>query len=116
MRPPRGERNGLYTRELLRALQEPGLKLEEVFKRVRQAVRLKTNGRQVPWEASSIEGDFVFRKGDAARTLKTEDSSEGYSFLTATSGWAPPMRVLRESGHLTSFYIDKHEVTINLDE
>lgn len=67
-----GGRNGLYTSELLRALQEPGLKLEEVFKRVRQAVRLKTNGRQVPWDASSIEGDFVFRKGDAARTLKTE--------------------------------------------
>jgi formylglycine-generating enzyme required for sulfatase activity len=52
--------NGLYTGELLRAMREPDLKLEDVFKRVRQAVRQKTKGEQVPWEASSVEGDFIF--------------------------------------------------------
>jgi formylglycine-generating enzyme required for sulfatase activity len=50
----------LYTGELLRAMREPGLRLEDVFKRVRQAVRIRTNGEQVPWEASSVEGDFMF--------------------------------------------------------
>ena len=53
--------NGLYTAELLRAIREPGLTLENVFKRVRQAVRQKTRGEQIPWEASSVEGEFLFR-------------------------------------------------------
>lgn len=52
--------NGLYTGELLRAMREPNLTLESVFKRVRQAVRQRTNGEQVPWEASSVEGEFIF--------------------------------------------------------
>lgn len=53
--------NGLYTQELLFALKTPGLKIEDVFKRVRKQVRIKSNGAQIPWENSSIEGDFYFR-------------------------------------------------------
>jgi uncharacterized caspase-like protein len=54
--------NGLYTEELLRTLREPGLKVEEVFKRVRSGVVQKTNGMQTPWESSSLTGDFVFNQ------------------------------------------------------
>ncbi|HEY0522692.1 MAG TPA: caspase family protein, partial [Stellaceae bacterium] len=54
--------NGLYTEELLRSLREPGLKVEEVFKRVRTGVVQKTNGQQTPWESSSLTGDFVFNQ------------------------------------------------------
>lgn len=52
--------NGLYTAELLRTIRLPGLKIEDVFKRVRQAVQTKTKGSQVPWESSSLTGDFMF--------------------------------------------------------
>ena len=52
--------NSVYTGALVDALRTPGLRVEEVFKRVRQNVRVKTQGKQVPWEASSLEGDFVF--------------------------------------------------------
>jgi formylglycine-generating enzyme required for sulfatase activity len=52
--------NGLYTRELLRALATPGLKVEDVFKQVRVNVSRASNGVQVPWEASSLTGDFYF--------------------------------------------------------
>jgi len=52
--------NGLYTAELLAALTLPDLKAEEVFKRVRVAVTDRTGGAQVPWESSSLTGDFVF--------------------------------------------------------
>lgn len=55
-------RNGVYTEELLKALGVPGLKAEEVFKRVRVNVTRRTKGLQVPWESSSLTGDFVFRQ------------------------------------------------------
>ena len=54
--------NGLYTGELIHHMQTPGLKLEEVFKRVRASVQDKSNGSQVPWDASSLTGDFFFVK------------------------------------------------------
>jgi uncharacterized caspase-like protein len=53
-------RNGVYTENLLRNLTEPGLKIEDVFKRTRFGVRQETGGRQVPWENTSLEGDFYF--------------------------------------------------------
>jgi hypothetical protein len=53
-------RNGLFTEELLRALGKPGLKIEEVFKNARVEVARRTNNQQIPWESSSLTGDFVF--------------------------------------------------------
>jgi len=53
--------NGLYTGELLKAMSEPGLNLWSVFTRVTSSVWRQTNGEQVPWVASSVEGDFIFR-------------------------------------------------------
>jgi uncharacterized caspase-like protein len=52
--------NGVWTGELLRAIAEPGLTIEDVFKRARLEVIRKTNGRQNPWDASSLTGDFYF--------------------------------------------------------
>jgi Caspase domain len=53
--------NGLYTQELLRALDKPGLRVEDVFKQVRINVSRETKDTQIPWEASSLVGEFVFR-------------------------------------------------------
>ncbi len=53
-------KNSLYTEELLKAMQAPGAKVEEVFKSVRVAVSRRSNGAQTPWEASSLTGDFYF--------------------------------------------------------
>ncbi len=52
--------NGLYTQHLLANIERPGTPIEEVFKRVRLGVRLDSNGTQVPWESTSLEGDFYF--------------------------------------------------------
>jgi hypothetical protein len=61
-------RNGLYTQEFLRMLDEPGLKVEDVFKRVRRRVADATADQQVPWESSSLTGDFYFvRSAQAAQ-------------------------------------------------
>jgi hypothetical protein len=53
-------KNGLYTQYLLQAMQQPGVKIEDVFKNVRAGVRRDSQGKQIPWESTSLEGDFVF--------------------------------------------------------
>ncbi|MBT8113926.1 MAG: caspase family protein [Arenicella sp.] len=53
-------RNGLYTKHLLREIAKPNVKLEDVFKKVRVGVADDTQGAQVPWENSSLKGDFYF--------------------------------------------------------
>ncbi len=57
--------NGLYTEELIANMRAPGLPIEEVFKRVRVQVKQKSNGVQIPWDASSLEGSFYFAPGTA---------------------------------------------------
>ncbi|RYX89811.1 MAG: caspase family protein [Bradyrhizobiaceae bacterium] len=52
--------NSPYTTALLKAGREPGIPIEEAFKRVRLAVNLATQGRQTPWESSSLVSDFRF--------------------------------------------------------
>ena len=72
--------NGVYTGELIRAMVQPGLKIEDVFKQVRSAVREATGGRQVPWESSSLEGDFYFICPTAAGSRADSfDSAEAKS-------------------------------------
>jgi len=56
----RGERNGLYTKHLLANMEIPDLEIGQMFRRVRRAVRIATNKAQIPWESSSMEGDFYF--------------------------------------------------------
>lgn len=49
-----------YTKALVQELRVPGRPVEEVFKAVRRRVRRASQGTQVPWESSSLEGRFVF--------------------------------------------------------
>jgi formylglycine-generating enzyme required for sulfatase activity len=56
---PRGG-HGVFTGELLRVLDRPGLSLEQVFKQTAIQVSRATNNKQKPWINSSITGDFIF--------------------------------------------------------
>ncbi|MCX5828041.1 MAG: caspase family protein [Deltaproteobacteria bacterium] len=56
-------RNSPYTESLIRHIKTPGLPIEEVFKEVRKELGRKTGGQQVPWELSSLEGQFYFSPG-----------------------------------------------------
>ncbi|MFM8331394.1 MAG: caspase domain-containing protein [Candidatus Methylumidiphilus sp.] len=51
--------NGAYTGYLKQYLTQPGLTVEQLFKKVRQNV-IAQNPQQVPWENSSITGEFCF--------------------------------------------------------
>ncbi len=56
--------NSPYTRYLASTIKTPGLRIEDVLKRVRSSVRQDTDGRQITWDNSSIEGEFYFVPGD----------------------------------------------------
>jgi len=60
--------HGLYTSELLAALDAPDAKIEDVFKHVRASVIEKSAGNQTPWESSSLTGDFYFTPPTASPT------------------------------------------------
>ena len=54
--------NSIYTKNLTESMDVYDLKIEEVFKRTRKEVERTTEGDQVPWESSSLLGDFYFNK------------------------------------------------------
>ena len=54
-------RHSPYTAALLEHLEEPGLEVAILFRRVRSSVRQATEGNQIPWVSSSLENEFYFR-------------------------------------------------------
>lgn len=59
-------RNSPFTAAFLGALDLPGRTVEQLFKEVRVGVARATGDRQIPWESSSLTGDFYFRTAAAA--------------------------------------------------
>lgn len=53
--------NGAFTEQLLAALDQSGLTVEQVFKKTALQVRQATGGRQTPWQEGVILGQFYFR-------------------------------------------------------
>ncbi|OKO87744.1 caspase [Bradyrhizobium sp. NAS80.1] len=70
-----------YTTAALTVAKEPNLPIEEVFKRIRIAVAQSTDGRQIPWESSSLTTDFRFF-GDGSQP----SSIPGASSMALASG------------------------------
>ena len=66
--------NGIYTKNVLSNIQQPGIPVEEVFKRVRSGVLSETGKTQVPWENTSLVRDFYFKGAPAGRGFKPANS------------------------------------------
>ena len=58
--PDAGDGYGPYAKALAEMIREGGLTPANVFDRVRLRVNELTKGAQVPWDASSIEAQFMF--------------------------------------------------------
>jgi uncharacterized caspase-like protein/opacity protein-like surface antigen len=52
--------NSPFTTAFLREAREPGLPIEQVFRRIRLAVYDSTSGVQIPWDTSSLITDVSF--------------------------------------------------------
>ncbi|MBP1628139.1 MAG: hypothetical protein H6Q00_2614 [Holophagaceae bacterium] len=89
--------NGLYTQHLLRAMHQPGLSVEQVFKKVRVGVKQDSRDQQVPWDSSSLTGDFYFLPGNAqpeSTTPLAESLSRPKSPVLPAkpaAAWRPPL-------------------------
>src|SRR5258707_9525263 len=64
-----------YTSAFLRRASEPNLPIEQLFKRVRLDVNDATEGRQTPWESSSLTSEFYFFGDTAVAAARTPDHS-----------------------------------------
>jgi len=53
--------NGIFTKHLLRYITTPNLEIGQMLRKVRADVIEETNEAQVPWDSSSLTGDFYFR-------------------------------------------------------
>ena len=63
-------RNGLYTSKLLKHMMAAGLEIGKLFRQVRIDVMDASGKRQVPWESSSLTGDFYFDSKRAIAVVK----------------------------------------------
>jgi len=91
-----GGANSPYTAALAVAMKEPGLAVEQVFKRVRVSVESRTGGAQTPWEESSLRGDFYFVPGIPA-------FSGGPTLSAPTDNEALYWSSIKDSGNLVAF-------------
>ena len=80
-----GGRNGLYTAELLKQIRVPGVSVTEMFMSVRAEVVKQTNGKQVPWDESSLIGAFSFNAAanNAGNTSKPSTRLEDAGVIEA---------------------------------
>jgi uncharacterized caspase-like protein len=78
--------NSPYTTALLSVAKEPNLPIEEAFKRVRVAVNQATDGRQIPWESSSLTTEFRFVSDGAVAASGPSGSKVAATGKTASAG------------------------------
>nr|VFJ75536.1 MAG: protein of unknown function (DUF4071) [Candidatus Kentron sp. FW] len=53
-------KNSYYTKHWLEQMKVPGRELGDVLKKVRSGTRTDTDDKQIPWQESTMEGDFYF--------------------------------------------------------
>lgn len=70
--------NGLYTENLLKEIEAPAVKIEDIFKRVRLNVRMQSKGRQIPWESTSLEQDFYFQPPKEVKDLSLTETEQQF--------------------------------------
>lgn len=53
-------RNGLYTSAILECIKIPDMTILQMFQNVRSIVSSESQKQQIPWESTSLTGDFYF--------------------------------------------------------
>jgi len=72
-------RNSPFTSGLLEYINTPNLNIEALFKLVRIKVMNNTDGEQVPWESTSLTGDFYFNADQDKTQTRLADILPDYN-------------------------------------
>ncbi len=118
-----GQRNGLFTQELLKQLRQPNVELISIFKNTARAVKGK-NARQTPYQAGFITDDFYFKRTDTPTQISRQEepakpvvdlepiamiSIPGGSFMMGSNNeWEKPIHRVT----LSRFMMAKYETTV----
>lgn len=106
--------NGPYAQYLTQELRRPYARVEDVFKRVRYNVRKSTSGRQIPWESTSLEEDFVFNDGSRLPVDSQELDRLASEAKARQIALAEQARRARDREHTLAVELDKQrEVLAN---
>jgi chemotaxis protein histidine kinase CheA len=73
-------RNSPYTRALLKRLQEPGLEIEMMFRRIAADVNTQTEGRQRPETYVSLLSEYYLNQTDRLLWDQMKDSNDPAAF------------------------------------
>jgi tetratricopeptide (TPR) repeat protein len=76
-----GGKNSPYTRALLQHINKPNITIIQMFQRVRSTVMKQSDKKQIPWESTSLRGDFYFKDG---RSTKVENKVNEKPAITET--------------------------------
>lgn len=68
--------NSPFTEALLKHIDTPGASIQDMMIKVRRDVAAATNGRQTPWDSSSLMESFSFAPAAAAATAPTAAPAE----------------------------------------
>jgi hypothetical protein len=63
--------NGLYTSAILESINMADISILEMFQNVRSIVTLRSKKEQVPWESTSLTGNFYFNPKGAFSSVST---------------------------------------------
>ena len=106
------DRNSPYAKALTKYLPEPGITIEQVFRRVRNDVLDYTRDTQIPWEANSLRGDDLYLKAKPS----TGGGNPPATAIPANMALVAAGTFIMNEGkgpsvNLSPFIIDKTEVT-----
>jgi hypothetical protein len=99
-----GGGNSLYTKYLVQELAQPAARIEDVFKRVRLQVRQKTEGRQIPWESTSLEEEFYFDRSLAPSPAKATAAPDSTDIVRAAQAETADWQRIAKSTRPDDFY------------
>lgn len=89
-------RNGLYTSVFLKHMMTPGLEIGHLFRQVRIDVLSLSGKKQVPWEASSLTGDFYFNSGRGITVVPKQPVKKAPKYAAISPDATKPKAIKRK--------------------
>ena len=88
-------RNSPFTAAFMASIEEPGLDITMMMKRVTSRVRADTDGAQTPWVSMNLTRDFVFK------SVKNQNTTSVAEPVTSTISKTPKLSSIKTHGSVS---------------